>query len=72
MSFASDSLAGKHIVVTGASSGLGQATAAYLATLGASLSLAGRDEARLDATLSGLGGEGAHAVFAADVGDFGA
>lgn len=72
MIFASDSLAGKHIVVTGASSGLGQAAAAYLATLGANLSLVGRDEVRLGATLSALAGGGAHATFAADVGDFAA
>ncbi len=72
MIFASDSLSGKHVVVTGASSGLGQAAAAYLATLGANLSLVGRDEARLEATRSTLTGGGTHATYAADVADFGA
>lgn len=70
MIFAADSLAGKHIVVTGASSGLGQATAGFLATLGANLSLVARDEARLTETSSALDGKPRHATYAADVGDF--
>lgn len=70
MIFTSDSLSGKHIVVSGASSGLGQATAIYLATLGAKLSLVGRDEARLEATRSALLPSRDHATYAVDVGDF--
>lgn len=71
MIFAPDSLSGKHIVVTGASSGLGQAAAAHLSALGASLSIVGRDESRLGATLSSLANGGTHAAHAADVGEFG-
>ncbi|MBB5685737.1 SDR family NAD(P)-dependent oxidoreductase [Sphingobium boeckii] len=70
MIFASESLTGKHIVVTGASSGLGQAAANYMAALGANLSLIGRDQARLDETETMLAGSGSHATYAADVGDF--
>lgn len=71
MIFAPDSLSGKHIVVTGASSGLGQAAAVHLSALGANLSIVGRDEGRLGATLSSLAGGGTHAAHAADVGEFG-
>lgn len=71
MIFAPDSLSGKHIVVTGASSGLGQAAAVHLSALGASLSIVGRDEGRLGATLSSLASGGTHAAHAADVGEFG-
>ncbi len=44
----SDALAGKVAVVTGASSGIGRATAALLASRGAKVLAVGRDEARLD------------------------
>ncbi len=44
------SLAGKRILVTGASSGLGQATAVCLSSLGASLVLVGRQETSLAET----------------------
>ncbi len=43
-----DALAGRHVVVTGASSGLGAATTAGLARLGATVHMVGRDQARLD------------------------
>lgn len=48
MTFAADCLAGRRIVVAGASSGLGRATAVSLAEAGATLFLIGRDRDRLD------------------------
>lgn len=45
-------LSGRTMVVTGASSGIGQAAALELARLGATLWLVGRDEERLQATVS--------------------
>ncbi len=56
------SLAGKTVLVTGASSGIGQAVAVLAAQLGARLIVSGRDEARLQGTLQQLGGEGHRAV----------
>lgn len=52
------SLAGKTILVTGASSGIGAATAIECAKAGAKLIVTGRNEERLDAIYSGLEGEG--------------
>lgn len=57
-SFAVDCLAGRHVLVTGASSGIGQATAGVLARYGARLSLLARDTDRLQQTLQRLDGEG--------------
>ena len=68
MTFATDSFNGKHFIVTGASSGLGQAAAVYLSSLGAKLSLVGRDEVRLAETRLEYGDK--HRCFAADVGSF--
>ena len=48
------SLTGKTVLVTGASSGIGRATAVECAKLGASVILTGRNQARLDETLSQL------------------
>jgi NAD(P)-dependent dehydrogenase (short-subunit alcohol dehydrogenase family) len=58
-------MAGKTILVTGASSGLGRATAISLSEYGARLILTGRDEAKLAETRAQLVGTGHVAVAAA-------
>ena len=60
------SLAGKHIVVSGASSGIGQQCAISCAAMGARVSLLGRSIKRLKETLSAMEGEG-HNVFVVDL-----
>jgi len=58
-------LAGKSLIVTGASSGIGAATARALGSVGASVLLVGRDEGRLleqVATVVALGGRAAAAI----------
>jgi len=57
-------LAGKTILVTGASSGIGRATAVECAKLGAKLILTGRDAERLQATFARLEGEGHRQILA--------
>ena len=52
------SLAGKRILVTGASSGIGRETAIQCSKLGASLIIAGRNKERLEETYSKLDGAG--------------
>ena len=52
------SLEGKHILVTGASSGIGQSTAIECSRLGAQLFITGRNEERLLETYSLLEGRG--------------
>ena len=52
------SLAGKTILVTGASSGIGQATAVECSRLGARLIITGRNAERLDRTFGMLEGDG--------------
>lgn len=47
---------GRKILVTGASSGIGRATCVSLASLGAQLTLVGRDHSRLQETISQLVG----------------
>lgn len=68
MTFADDCLAGRLVLVTGASSGLGQATALSLSRCGARLALAARNSDRLQQTLDSLEGEG-HSMHAVDFTD---
>ncbi len=66
----SRSMAGKTVVMTGATSGLGEAAAEVLAARGARLVLVGRDRARADRTLARLGaanGAARHGVHIADL-----
>jgi 3-oxoacyl-[acyl-carrier protein] reductase len=60
-------LEGRRAIVTGASRGIGAATARELAAEGARVALIGRDEARLRRVAAECGGVSGHAVFA--VGD---
>jgi NAD(P)-dependent dehydrogenase (short-subunit alcohol dehydrogenase family) len=55
MIFSEQAMANRTILVTGASSGIGRATAALIARCGGRLVLLGRDEARLTQTLNSLG-----------------
>lgn len=68
MIFAADAFAGRHILVTGASSGLGKEAAIQLSRCGAQVALMGRNEERLAGTLSEMAGEG-HSVHAGDLTD---
>lgn len=60
------SLAGKTILVTGASSGIGRATAIECSKMGARVILSARNEDRLNETLSLMGG-GGHLIIPADL-----
>ena len=60
------SLEGKTILVTGASSGIGQSTAIECSKMGAKLIVCGRNKERLDQTLSMLEGDG-HSLFEGDL-----
>lgn len=60
------SLEGKTVLVTGSSSGIGQATAIECAKLGAKVIITGRNEQRLAETYSRLEGDG-HQKVAADI-----
>lgn len=62
------SLAGKTILVTGASSGIGKACAIECSRAGAKLVITGRNEQRLNDTLENLDGEG-HISVITDVSD---
>ena len=66
MSYNPFSLEGKRVLVTGASSGIGKATAEECAKCGAKVVLTARNEERLKATLDSLEGEG-HAMIIADL-----
>lgn len=61
-------LSDRHIVVVGASSGIGKQTAICLSRLGARLSLIARNEEKLKAVLAEMEGK-EHIYFAADVSD---
>ena len=58
------SLSGKTILVTGASSGIGQATAIECSKLGAKLVITGRNAERLQETMNQLEGEGHQQIIA--------
>jgi len=59
-------LSDRKILITGASSGIGRATAVYLSKLGAKLVLVARNEDRLNDTLDKLEGDG-HIYIVADL-----
>lgn len=59
------SLQGKHILVTGASSGIGREVAVWLSSQGARITLVARDMPRLEETLQRLAGEG-HTIAGVD------
>lgn len=60
------SLTGKIILVTGASSGIGRGIAVTCSKMGANIVLGGRNEARLNETLSEMDGDG-HVLAVADL-----
>lgn len=60
------SLTGKTILITGASSGIGRETAIACAKMSARLVITGRNEERLNETLSQMSGDG-HIVIAAEL-----
>ena len=63
-------LDGRKALITGASSGIGEATAAAMAAEGAAVALAARRKNRLDALVERIEGDGGRAVaFEADVAD---
>ena len=58
-------LSGKHLLITGASSGIGCATSILCSNLGATLSICGRNSLRLNKTLHSLSGIG-HNLYCCD------
>jgi NAD(P)-dependent dehydrogenase (short-subunit alcohol dehydrogenase family) len=65
MIFTKDCLAGRRLLITGASSGLGRAAAVATASCGATLVISGRDASRLEETRASLPGTG-HTSLATD------
>jgi NAD(P)-dependent dehydrogenase (short-subunit alcohol dehydrogenase family) len=63
-------LKGKKIIITGASSGLGQVTAIQLSQLGAGVCLVGRNEKRLNETLSKMKSNEKHCILPTDLTHF--
>lgn len=68
MSYNPFSLKGKVILITGASSGIGQATAIECSKMGALVIISGRNKERLNETLASLTGSG-HVMIPADLSD---
>ena len=68
MIFAPDAMAGRTVLVTGASSGLGRAAAEMIAGCGGRIIGVGRDEARLGAAIDALAGQG-HQARVCDLSD---
>jgi NAD(P)-dependent dehydrogenase (short-subunit alcohol dehydrogenase family) len=66
VTFTADCLAGRRILVAGASSGLGREAAIQVARCGATVTLVGRNEARLAETAASLSGSG-HRTVACDL-----
>ncbi len=64
MSYNPYSLEGKTILITGASSGIGQATAIECSKLGAKVVITARDQGRLSETYRQLEGEGHQQIIA--------
>jgi NAD(P)-dependent dehydrogenase (short-subunit alcohol dehydrogenase family) len=65
----SDRFAGRKLVVTGGSSGMGRATAAIVAKEGGSVVLVGRDQGKLDEAVQDLGGGDNVSALAGDLND---
>lgn len=65
--FAANALTDRHLLVTGASSGLGRAAAGAFAIAGARITLMGRDGDRLESTRKSLAGGDHNAITAAFV-----
>jgi NAD(P)-dependent dehydrogenase (short-subunit alcohol dehydrogenase family) len=60
--FSENCLSGNTYLVTGASSGIGRATAALIAQYGGKVIVSGRDEVRLQSTLSSLAPKAKHSI----------
>jgi NAD(P)-dependent dehydrogenase (short-subunit alcohol dehydrogenase family) len=63
-------LTDRHILITGASSGIGRQCAITCSQLGARVSLLGRNAGRLQETLQGMENPEAHRIFAVDLLDY--